>query len=123
MKRAVENVVGGAPLETARATGHHGNEIIVVEVHSTDPDSVKRLLRMLSAKDRGILLSTLDHRLDDSCSLFLRVDKQAAYSGSVELTDSEDVIAIRVKVNAYPARREVAAQKVVEFVESIESGE
>lgn len=120
VKRSVTNAVGDVELETKRTAGHHGNEILVVEAHSTDPRSVKHLFGMLSATDRKMLLSTIDRRLDDSCNLFLRIDKQAAYGGRVTLDSSEDSIALRLKVSAFPAKPEVAVEVVSGFIHGLE---
>ena len=120
VKQSVTNAVGEVDLETKRTAGHHGNEILVVEAHSADSSNVKHLFGELSAADREMLVSTIDRRLDDSCNLFLRVDKQAAYGGRVTLTTSEDSIALRLKVSAFPAKPEVAAEVVTEFVRGLE---
>jgi RNA binding exosome subunit len=119
---AVTNAIGGASLETRRTEGHHGNEIVVVEAHTTDTQNVRHLFTALSEDDRTLLLSTLDQRLDESCNLFLRVDKQAAYAGRTALATTEDSIAVRLKINAYPAKRDVAALATAEFVHDLSSG-
>ena len=120
VKQSVTNTVGDVDLETKRTAGHHGNDILVVEAHSTDSRNVKHLFDLLSAEDRELMVSTIDRRLDDSCNLFLRVDKQAAYEGRVTLGASEDSIALRLKVSAFPAKPEVAAEVVTEFVSGLE---
>jgi RNA binding exosome subunit len=117
--QAVANTIGEATLETKRTTGHHGNEIIVVEAHCTGSGNVNHLFGKISEMDRDRLLSTLDLRLDESCNLFMRIDKQAAYLGRISLADSEDSVALRLKVSAYPAKRDVAAEIVAEFVRGL----
>ena len=120
VERAVKNVVGEAELETRRTAGHHGNEILVVEAHSTDSGSVKHLFGKLSSEDRERLISTVDQRLDEACNLFLRIDKQAAFEGRVTLATSEDSVAVRLKVSAFPAKPEAAARVVTEFIHGLE---
>lgn len=121
--QAVKNTVGEVEIETRSVAGHHGNEIIVVEAKSTDMRSIRHLFRMLSPGDRERLVFSLDLRLDDSCNLFIRIDKQGAYLGRVTLSDSDDEIALRIKVRAYPSKRDVAADIVADFVQGIASDE
>ena len=121
--QAVKNTVGEMEIGTRSVAGHHGNEIIVVEAKSTDMRSIRHLFRMLSPGDRERLVASLDLRLDDSCNLFIRIDKQGAYLGRVTLSDSDDEIALRIKVRAYPSKRDVAADIVADFVQGIASDE
>ncbi len=121
--QAVSNTIGEVELETKRTTGHHGNEIVVVEAHITDARAMMHLFESLPKNDIEQLSNTLAERLDDSCNLFLRVDKQSAYEGSIGLAMSDDVILIRLKVNAYPAKKEIAVQKTAEFISGLDQGE
>jgi len=123
VKQAMLNTVGETELETKHTAGHHGNEIVVVEAHITDARAMRHLFESLPKNDRGQLSNTLPERLDDSCNLFLRVDKQSAYDGSIVLARSDDVIVIRLKVNAYPAKKEIAVQKTAEFMSGLDQGE
>ena len=116
------NTVGEVELETKRTAGHHGNEIGVVEAHITDARAMGHLCESLPKNDREQLSNTLAERLDDSCNLFLRVDKQSAYDGRIVLARSDDVILIRLKVNAYPAKKEIAVQKTAEFICGLDQG-
>ena len=120
VKQSVTNAVGEVDLETKRTAGHHGNEILVVEARSTDRRNVRHLFDKLPAVDREKLVSTIDRRLDESCNLFLRIDKQAAYEGRVALTTSEDSIALRLKVSAFPAKPEIAMEVVAAFIRGLE---
>jgi RNA binding exosome subunit len=120
VEQAMVNVLGEVGLDVERTTGHHGNEILVVEAHSADAKVVKRLFDGISPSDRQTLLGTVESRLDESCNLFLRIDKQSAFGGRTVLAASEDAIAIRLKVNAYPAKREIAMEKAAEFLRHLD---
>ncbi len=121
VRQAVRTAVGDVELQTTRTSGHHGNEIVVVEAHSADPDTMRCVFEMLSMADRAEILRTLPQRLDESCNLFIRVDKQEAFLGTLKLSGSEDVIAIRMKVTAYPAKKEVAEERVTEYLRGLEA--
>jgi len=55
-------------------------------------------------------------RINDSCFLYLRFDKQSAYSGELILTELGDAIHLRFKVLSFPAEREVAISKIKNFL-------
>lgn len=117
VKLAVTNVVGPQELAVLDAKGVHGNPIMVVEATVTEPDEMSRLFSKLSSEDLDRLLSTLDQRVDEGCNFFVRVDKQNAYLGETGLGQSDDVVSIRIRVAAFPAKPEVAKKVVREIVE------
>ena len=55
-----------------------------------------------------LLKTQITERVDEQCALHIRFDKQAAYEGEVKLATTPDTIAVRIKLKAYPARREIA---------------
>ena len=119
VEQAVLNVAGEAELESSKTHGHHGNEIIVIEAHMKGSRQMERLLCRLSAADVREIRDTVDERMDDSCNLFIRLDKQKAFSGELTLADNDDAVAVRAKVAAYPARKSVATQAVRDFLDSV----
>ncbi|MCO8246059.1 RNA-binding domain-containing protein, partial [Haladaptatus sp. AB643] len=52
-----------------------------------------------------------DQRVDDNCSFFISLDKQAAYRDEVRLGQG---ITLRAKVEAYPAKKEAAVENAKE---------
>ncbi|MDX1746210.1 MAG: RNA-binding domain-containing protein, partial [Halobacteriales archaeon] len=61
------------------------------------------------------ILAELDQRIDEDCSFFLRLDKQAAFQDRVELGEG---ITLRAKVEAYPAKREAAIENARDAFEA-----
>ncbi|MFX1482466.1 MAG: RNA-binding domain-containing protein, partial [Promethearchaeota archaeon] len=53
-------------------------------------------------------------RLSPNCQFFLRIDKQAAFQGSIELAESSDVISVRVDLTQYPKCRQEDAKNMIE---------
>jgi hypothetical protein len=91
--------------EVARAEseGYHGDRILVLSARVETADEVRTVLDRLGELPADGLASVrdeLDERIDDNCSLFLTLDKQAAFGGEVRLGDG---ITLRAKVEAYPA--------------------
>lgn len=119
VEKAISEVFVDCALERKRALGHHGNEIIVIETSSTSRDCAVALLRRLPSHELDLVARTLDARIDDSCNLFLRIDKQRAFLGEIVLASNDDAVAVRMKVRAFPARKERAVSVVSELLAEI----
>ncbi|MEM1928240.1 MAG: RNA-binding domain-containing protein [Acidilobaceae archaeon] len=89
-------------VESESYEGHYGNRIEVLTVELRDSEEagalLSYLLESLGDADRRLLLATLAERVDESGSLYLRLDKQSAYRGVLELSDGDDVIKIEIRV-------------------------
>jgi RNA binding exosome subunit len=119
VKRALLNTIGDAEIHITQTEGHHGNPITIVESSVDSIEEISRFFEKLATDDLRIILDTLSTRVDEGCNLFLKIDKQAAYEERIRLGRNEDVISIRVKVIAFPAKREVAQVRARTFIESI----
>ena len=115
VERALLNAIGEAELSTSRTQGHHGNEILVIEAHLKG-QGAERLLDKLPSVDLKDLMKTTESRMDDSCNLFIRIDKQKAFEGEVTLAQDDDAIAIRMKVAVFPAKKPAAVRAVRDFL-------
>lgn len=116
VKRAMTNALGDAELKVTSTEGHHGNPILLLEATVTDKDDIAEFFSRLGPDGRDTILETLGSRLDDSCNLFVRLDKQAAFRGDMRLASGDDVISIRIHVNAFPARSEIAREIIMQFL-------
>lgn len=93
-------------LERAVNEGHHGDRIVVLSARVEQADDIRLVLdkvKQLEAIDQ--VVRELQERIDEDCSLFLHLDKQAALYGEVELGKG---IMLRAKVEAYPAKKSIA---------------
>lgn len=91
--------------------GFHGDRIVVRSARIENADGVRHVLDALSGIDLDDIRAELDERIDENCSLFLRLDKQAAYGSRVERGTG---IELRAKVEAYPAKKETAVENAAE---------
>jgi RNA binding exosome subunit len=97
-------------------TGHHGDRIAVLSARLENADDVRYVLdRLTDLPDYDAFLDELDERVADDCSLYLTLDKQAAFGGEVRQGDG---ITLRGKVEAYPAKRESAVENAREAFEA-----
>jgi RNA binding exosome subunit len=117
--QALRNVIGDAEIRIVRTGGHHGNPITIVEASAESIDQISSFFEKLAADDLRFVLDTLPTRVDEGCNLFLKIDKQAAYDERVRMGSNDDVISIRIKVIAFPAKPDVAQGTTRAFIESI----
>jgi RNA binding exosome subunit len=93
------------------AAGHHGNQIKILDATLKKKDGLaffRMLQEHMAKEDLTRLRRELPQRLDKSCQLHFRLDKQAAFQGKVRLTDDRDAIAVTALIESYPAGYEDA---------------
>ncbi len=99
------------PIYKQHTTGHFGNPIVVLRAHVEKAQLIRITLERINEKlaktDLTQLKESVDRYLDDDCNLFIRFDKQQAARGVLKL-GREDPILVKLKLAAYPARREKA---------------
>jgi RNA binding exosome subunit len=101
-------------LQRAESEGHYGDRIVVLSARVENADEVRHVLSQVATlPDIDDVRTELDDRVDDNCSFFLTLDKQAAFGGGVERGDG---ITLRAKVEAYPAKRENAVANARELL-------
>jgi len=101
-------------VERAVSEGHYGDRIVVLSARVETADGIRTALdRIESLPDEELsrVRSELDERVDEDCSFFVSLSKQAAFNGDVRLGDG---ITFRGKVEAYPANKERAIGTVAE---------
>ena len=104
-------------IERAKSEGHHGDRIVVLSARVERADEMRHVLSKLAElPDIEDILGELDERVDDNCSLFLRLDKQTAYRGEAALGEG---ITLRAKVEAYPAKKEKAVESAREALSAL----
>ena len=64
------------------------------------------LFSKLSDEIKKQLLDQIDSRLDDQGNFYIRFDKQELMKKSFQLTDSGNCVHIKIKMAAFPAKRE-----------------
>ncbi|KUO41441.1 MAG: hypothetical protein APZ16_06515 [Candidatus Hadarchaeum yellowstonense] len=125
-QRALELLKGllPSPVEVRRSllTGHHGNPITVLEARINQKKDLREFWQTIIARmDEAALAElrrTVEKKVDDSGFLYLRFDKQLAQEGKLVPTEVGESIHVRFKVVSFPAKREVAVAKVVNFLEA-----
>ena len=104
----------------SEATGHYGNPLLYLEVEINKKRQIKEFwnnLMDLLGDQKKILLNMLEEKIDDQGVLHIRIDKQKAYLGKVELTEGGDAIVVETKIVTYPARRERIIEAARQLIE------
>ena len=108
-------------VETSTLKGYYGNPIVRFRVRVTGDDAEKTLsylVSSLTSTDKSVIYNTFDQRYSGS-RLYLRFDKQAAFLGSVRLTEGDDVVRVVVQ---FGGRDSSSKAKVLEFLKRLGLG-
>jgi len=110
----------GIEVRRKKLKGHHGNPIFTFTAPIKQRKLVRELWARMTAKlqagELDKLGSIMPKRIDETCHLYLRFDKQLAYASELALTESGDALHVELKVSAYPAKRDVAIKLVLKFI-------
>ena len=103
----------------SEAKGHYGNPIKFLEVPIEDRRKIREFWNHFIEKleDRDLLLNLIEEIVDEFGTLHIRVDKQKAYLGKLEIAYGGDCIAVKVKLVTYPSKRDkfiAAARELIE---------
>jgi RNA binding exosome subunit len=118
VREALANVLpSNTPIEEEEARGYFDNPIVILRAR-LDKKAAGRYLEFLRSRlpeaDLEELIKELPERVSESCDFFLKLSKQDAYLGDVRITYAEDAVALRARVEAYPAKKEIALKKLEE---------
>ncbi len=116
VSQALEFVLPSGKMTKRKTTGHHGNPILVYESR-TGKKSEANLFwnRIANSVSQESLLEDLESRVDDNCVLHVRLDKQKAYLGNIEIVKHEDVIAVSSKIESHPKKKMIALNNAMKF--------
>jgi RNA binding exosome subunit len=84
--------------EKSNLNGHHGNPITLLQTRIKDQNTIQTFIQKLSTSlsilDKQLLNDEITQHLDKA-TLYLRIDKQAAYQNQLEL-NTTDTIHIKI---------------------------
>ncbi len=113
VKSTLSFFTGDIDIERIVTEGHYGNTIVILQSSVQGKDSkglMEHIKAVMDKNDVQRVLSELYERVDDEGYLHLKFDKQAAYIGKAILAANPDGIALKIKLKAFPARRDVAVK-------------
>ena len=121
LEEVMEDILGEADYSEEPTESEHGNVMTILEARLTKQRQYRELFERLGPGIRGWIVSDIDNRVDEDCVFYIRLDKQKAVGGVYEIAHHGDVIAVTGKVQAHPARKEVAERVLTEFLSSLQS--
>lgn len=102
--------------------GYEGfdHPIVVLRARLTKAEEIRNFFQNLREKlkeeDWELIEEEMEERIDEACNFYLRLSKKAAYSDQLELHE-EDPVHLRLKIAAYPAKKENAIEVMKEVLE------
>jgi len=113
---------GSKHCKISRTKGYFGNPIITYEVNLIKSRDIRSFWDGLREKNPDLiteLIPEIPARMDDDCYFHVRFDKQKAYQEQLEFTVHGDCIVVKVKIKAYPAKKELAIENIKIFFQSL----
>ena len=109
--QALLNILPEAEPEIEEAEGLLGENMLILSGSISKKRHTKEFLNNLLSIDRNQLkklYNDLERKMDEKGNLFLRFSKEKALDEQLEILDGGDSIHLKVKIAAYPAKKEVA---------------
>ena len=105
-------------IDRTTTEGHYGHEIDIYEAHLETTDQLRTVFdRLRDGGDLGRVHDELGDRVTQDNELFLRLDKQTAYTEGVLRLGTG--IELRAKIEAYPAKRETAIENLDGYLSAL----
>jgi len=112
-------ITGADEIDAEISDGHHGNDMIIFSVSLGKDRECGELFKRLGTDVVNEILDKLGDRIDDDCTFYLRLDKQAAVLERYEIAHHGDVLSITCKIVSHPARKEIAEKNMRTFLGSL----
>ena len=117
ISQAILNLLPEAEIEAEEAEGLMEDKIIIL----SGTVSKKRYTRtffnkLLESVDLEKLNNDLERKMDEKGNWFLRFDKSDALDEKFTILDKGDAIHLKIKIAAFPAKKQIAVDKVREAI-------
>ena len=117
ISQAILNILPEAEIEAEDAEGLLEDKIIILSGIVSKKRYTKTFFNtLLDWTDLEKLNSDLERKMDEKGNWFLRFDKQDALDEKWTILDSGDSIHLKIKIAAFPAKKEIAVEKVREAI-------
>ncbi len=108
---SIKTLFPNYPPQCEAIEGYYENTVLILHDKIDKKREIKDFVEKVSkmkdpAKKR--VLNQLEDKMDDYGNLFLRFDKQRAFSGDLKVVEHGDSIHLKIKIAAYPAKKKVA---------------
>ncbi|MBQ6511319.1 RNA-binding protein [Methanobrevibacter sp.] len=119
ISQAILNILPEAEIEAEDAEGMLEDKIIILSGTVSKRRYTKTFFNtLLEWTDLDKLNDDLERKIDEKGNWFLRFDKKDALDEKWTILDSGDSIHLKIKIAAYPAKKEIAVEKIREAITS-----
>ncbi len=111
VREAIKTIFPTSSPQMEMTEGYHKNPILVLHDRITkkkDLNAFIKILKEMKDPNKKNILNRLKSKMDDKGNLFIRFDKQEAYLGNLKVVEHGDAIRLKIKMAAYPAKKEIA---------------
>ena len=108
VKKAVKTLFPNSSPLKEETEGYYKNPVLILHDKIEKKREIKDFIHTLQKIPSSNIINDLDRKIDDKGNLFLRFDKQKAYQGDLKIAEHGDSIHVKIKMAAYPARKEPA---------------
>ena len=117
--QSILNILPEADIEAEEAEGLLEDKIIILSGVLSKKRYTKTFFKtLLDSVDLEKLNDDLELKIDEKGNWFLRFDKDDALDEKWTILDKGDAIHLKVKIAAFPAKKQIAVDKVREAIES-----
>lgn len=117
LSQAILNILPEAEIDAEEAEGLMEDRIIILSGVVSKKRYTKTFFNLLlDSVDLDKLNEDLERKIDEKGNWFLRFDKSDAIDEKLTVKDSGDSIHLKIKIAAYPAKKEIAVEKVREAI-------
>lgn len=111
VKTAIKTLFPSSSPQSELTEGYYKNSVLILSDKITRKRETRDFVKILNEMpdpDRKRISHQLENKIDDNGNLFLRFDKQRAYLGDLKVVEHGDSIHVKIKIAAYPAKKEIA---------------
>ena len=117
LSQAILNILPEAEINAEEAEGLTEDKIIILSGVVSKKRYTKAFFNLLlESVDLNKLNDDLERKIDEKGNWFLRFDKSDAIDEKLTIVDSGDSIHLKIKIAAYPAKKEIAVEKIREAI-------
>ncbi|MDZ4172384.1 MAG: RNA-binding protein [Methanobacteriaceae archaeon] len=120
VEEALNTIFSLASPEIEETEGYYNNPVTILSQKITKKREIKEFIKKLLEMDKEDIIEIshdFQRKIDDNGNFFLRFDKQEAFLGNWKVVEHGDAIHVKIKIAAYPAKKEVAIKIAREIME------
>ena len=113
VREAIKNLFPNSHPQKEIIEGYFKNPVLLLHDKVEKKREIKDFIKILENLDlytKKRVINELYKKMDERGNLFLRFDKQRAYLGDFKIIEHGDAVHVKIKVAAYPAKKEKAME-------------